>query len=468
VLTAEWIARAVGGRLYRPDRSAEIIGFSIDTRTLKEGDFFIALKGQRTDGHRFLSEAFEKGASGALIKSASSQVHKFASFKNIVQIEDTHLGLHRLAHAYRQLFNIPIIAVTGSSGKTTTKELIYRILSEPYRAYCSPANLNTEYGLPLALLHMPQSTQIAVFELGMQRRGEIKELADILKPTIGVITTIGDAHLGFFEGREALAQAKWELIESLPKGGLAALNLDSPHLRAKAKAIVEAAALPPRVIGFAIEHNAEYRASNIRDEDLSGISFEVNSPKGRFELSSSLLGAFNVYNILAAVAVAAELGVNFKSIRKAVRGFKPIPHRMELKRSKWGLILDDSYNASPFATHQALLALSKLQTPLKKIFVFGDMRELGDFSKQEHRKIADLIAGLKIDRVFTVGELAAETAKALIERYGWSKARVKITQSREELKFVLTSTLKDDENILLIKGSRAMGLDKLVEQLESL
>ncbi len=458
MLTAEWIARAVGGKLHRPERSAEIIGFSIDTRTLKAGDFFIALRGRRTDGHNFLADAFRKGASGALIQRTSSQVHKLASFKNIVQIEDTHLGLRRLARAYRQLFNIPIIAVTGSSGKTTTKELLYKILNEEFSAYRSPGNLNTEYGLPLALLNMPQNTEIAVFELGMQRRGDIRTLADILEPTIGVITTIGDAHLGFFKSREEIARAKWELIEALPKEGLAVLNLDSPHLRELAKAF-------PRVVWFGMDHDAAYRARDIRDQDLSGVSFTVSSPQGEFELHTPLLGSFNVYNILAAGSVAAELGVKAKNIQKAVWEFRPIPHRMELKRSKWGLILDDCYNASPSATHQALLTLSKLNVALKKVFVFGDMRELGAFSQKEHEKTADLIAELKIDRVFTVGRLAAETAKALIERYGWPPEEARITQNREELKAVLTVALKDDQKIVLIKGSRAMELDKLVDEL---
>ena len=462
MLTVEWIAQAVRGKLYNPDRSVEIKGFSIDTRTLRAGDFFIALKGVRTDGHYFLLDACHKGASGALIQSTSSQVCKFASFKNIVRVEDTYLGLRQLARAYRQEFDIPIIGITGSSGKTTTKELLYKTLSEKYRAYRSPGNLNTEYGLPLALLNMSQNTEIAVFELGMQRRGEIKELADILKPTIGVITSIGDAHLGFFEGREALAQAKWELIEALPKDGLAVLNKDSLQV---CKLTSDKLKGRKRKIEFAIESQADHQARDIRDEDLSGLSFEVASPKGRFKLNSALLGRFNVYNIMAAVAVAVELGVNLKSIQKAVQEFRPIPHRMELKKSKLGLILDDCYNASPSATQQALLTLSRLQTPLKKIFVFGDMRELGDFSEQEHKKIAAHIAELKIEQVFTLGELAAETAKALIERHGWNPERVKITQSREELKATLTATLKGDQNLILIKGSRAMELDKLVDGL---
>lgn len=463
MLTVEWIAQAVGGKLYRPDRPAAIIGFSIDTRTLRAGDFFIALVGRRTDGHRFLQEAFHKGASGALIHcrgGASPAPTTTTSFKNIVQVEDTRLGLRRLAHAYRQLFNIPIIGITGSSGKTTTKELLYEILNEKFLVYRSPGNFNTEYGLPLALLNMPQDTQMGVFELGMQRRGEIKELADILQPTIGVITTIGDAHLGFFKNRDEIARAKWELIDALPEEGLAVLNKDSLQLCKLASD-----KLKGRKIEFAIESEADYQARDIRDRDLSGLSFEVNSPNGSFTLSSKLLGHFNAYNILAAVAVAAELGVNFKSIRKAVRGFKPIPHRMELKRSKWGSILDDSYNASPSATSQALLTLSRLKTPFKKIFVFGDMRELGKFAKQEHQQIADHIAKLKIDQVFTLGELAAKTAKALIERHGWSPERVKITQNLEELKSALTATLKGDQNILLIKGSRAMELDKLADEL---
>lgn len=436
---------------YRP---VEIVGFSIDSRTIRPGEIFIALKGKQTDGHLFLEEAFQRGASGAII----SRRIESPSLFNLIEVEDTLTALQALARAYRRSFQIPIVGITGSSGKTTTKELLYAILSKQFRAYRSPGNYNTEYGLPLALLAMPKDTEVGVFELGLQLPGDIGQLAGVLEPTVGVITTVGEAHLGFFQGIEELAQNKWELIAHLPRGGLAVLNLDSPHLRQRVERL-------ERAISFAIDEKADYQAVELDDTSLEGLQFTLATPRGSFPIKSRLLGRFNAYNILAAAAAALELGARPEDVQRAVAEFRPIPHRMELRRSKLGLVLDDSYNANPTAVREALHALARLEVSHRKVLVLGDMLELGDRAVEAHHGLAEAVVQANVELVFTLGELAAETGEALLER-GWGE-RVVITQSHDELGAALFASLGARQNLILIKGSRAMGLDRLVATLAS-
>lgn len=453
----DWIVQAAGGKL-RSGREVKVTGFSIDSRTIKPGELFIALKGERTDGHLFLEEAFRKGASGAIV---SRKPVVGAGLFNLIEVGDTKEALQALARAYRRSFKIPIVGVTGSSGKTTTKELLFTILSRRFRAYRSPGNYNTEYGLPLAILGMPKDTEVGIFELGLQRPGDISELAELLEPTVGVITAIGEAHLGFFRDQEELAENKWELIAHLPQDGLAVINLDSTHLRRRRGRF-------ERTVGFGIEETgAEYRASKVDETRLAGLRFALNSPRGDLPIASRLLGRFNAYNILAAAAAALELGTSPEDVQKAVTMFRPIPHRMELVSSRIGLVLDDSYNANPTAVKEALRALAEVkpEPARRKVLVLGDMLELGEHARavEAHRELAETVAQTDVELVFTCGELAGETGKALLER-DWGE-RVVITYSHDELREALFSRLRDDRNLILIKGSRAMGLDRLVEAL---
>ncbi|MGQ9477693.1 MAG: UDP-N-acetylmuramoyl-tripeptide--D-alanyl-D-alanine ligase [Candidatus Bipolaricaulia bacterium] len=455
-VSLDWIVQAAGGKL-RSGRNVKVTGFSIDSRTIKPGELFIALKGERTDGHLFLEEAFRKGASGAIV---SREPVGAGLFFNLIEVKDTFRALQALARAYRRSFKIPLVGITGSSGKTTTKELLFAILSRRFRAYRSPGNYNTEYGLPLAILGMPKDTELGVFELGLQRPGDISELAELLEPTVGVITAIGEAHLGFFRDQEELVENKWELIAHLPKDGLAVINLDSPYLRLRRERF-------ERTVGFGLEEEeADYKASKLDETKLEGLRFTLSSPLGSFPIESRLLGRFNAYNILAAAAAALELGASPEDVQKAVTMFRPIPHRMELvPSSRIGLILDDSYNANPAAVKEALHALTKFKAEpaRRKVLVLGDMLELGERAVAAHREIAEIIAEVGLDLVFTLGELAGEAGKALLGR-GWGE-KVVIAHSHDELKEALISRLGDGRNLILIKGSRALGLDRLVATL---
>ncbi len=459
MLTIEWIVQQTQSHLLNPSDSLPISTFSIDTRTLQPGNFFIALSGSQTDGHLFLDEAFQKGASGALIHNLDiKKIPKH--WRNLVCVNNTLKALHDLASAYRAEFQIPIIAVTGSSGKTTTKELIAHLLSKQFRTYKSPGNFNSEYGLPLALLEMPKETEAAVFELGLQRPGDIRLLAELLQPNIGVITRIGEAHLEFFHTPDKIADEKWKLIESLPKpDGLAILNADSPYLHNKV--------FSGRKIWFGAENSqAQIRLIHQDSTHIEGLAVTLQTPKGKFEAMTHLLGNYNGLNIAAAWAMAAQLGLSTKTIQEALRHFSGVPHRMELKKSKLGWILDDSYNANPSAVKEAIQTLQKLELPkYKKIFVFGEMRELGEFSIQAHCEIAEAISKSDIAQIFLVGSHAEEIVRYLISQAQWPATRVIQATDKSDLFQKVTTTLSGNRNLILVKGSRANLLEKLVDAL---
>jgi len=470
MLTIGQLAAACEGRLQRAQEDVRPSGFSIDSRSLQPGQFFIALPGRRTDGHRFLGEAFARGACGALVQAGQKLSGKVGY--NLISVQDTGRALRQVAGAYRSQLTMPLIGITGSAGKTTSKELLADLLRRAGRAvYCSPGNYNSEIGLPLALLNLPPQTEIGVFELALQRPGEIGQLAQILRPMVGLITGIGDAHLGFFPDRQALAAAKWELIQSLPSDGLALLNLDDEFLNAWA------GAASCRVLGYGITNTAPaWRAGQIEDRSLAGLSFTLETPQGDYHLKSKLLGRHNVYNLLAAAALAGELGVDLSSCGQALAEFEPVDHRLQLRHTqRYGWLLDDSYNASPQATKQALRTLTRLHLPgYQKSFVFGGMLELGAHSREAHREIAIELARLaqsdpegSVYRFFGLGELAAQTGQALLDEQGWRAKRVRLTRKLDELAELIQAELAGDKNLILIKGSRALRLERLVETLSS-
>ena len=458
----ERVAEVLDAPIHRPSRSADpLTGFAIDSRDVQPGQCFVALPGERTDGHRFLSDAYRNGAGGALVRDVPSELTP--DCVNCIEVPDPLRALQQLAAQRRAELTVPIVGITGSAGKTTTKELVHRVLSKRYRAYRSPGNHNTEIGLPLALLNMPDDVEVGVFEMGLQHPGDIRALAEIAQPTIGVMTAIGDAHIGFFPDQEALAREKWALMEGLPDHAHAVLNLDAPFVHDWR------GALACEVTTISVERtDADVRAAAIDDGDLDGLQLQVARGNERFELSSRLLGRQNAYTVLLAIAVAQALDVPWTAIQEALSSFEPISQRMELKSSsRFGLILDDTYNASPTAMTAALRMLASLRTDRHKVAVLGDMRELGSLSEPRHQEVADRIAELGIEHIFSLGERASAITEALRARYDWPAERAVHAENLSQLLERLWETLPDDRNLVLIKGSRAMALDQLIEQIET-
>ncbi len=463
--SADKIAKMAGGRLDQPDAKRKITGFSIDSRTIKQDEFFVAIRGAQTDGHFYLEEAFRRGASGALVERLP--VLSQAGFCNLIVVENSLAALQRLASEHRDLFNIPLVAITGSFGKTSVKELCHTILAKKFKAYRSPGNLNSETGLPLALLAMPQSTQIGIFELGLQHPGDIKALCKILKPTLGVITGIGHAHLEHFASLEALADEKWALAQNiLEQGNLLVLNCDSQPVFERALLINSSQA--KKIIKYSIFNNhAEIRAAAINDTNLNGLEFKITTPDESFSVRSPLLGRAHVYSILAAAGVAFSLDIPSAQIAQGIADAKPAPRRMELKESKrFGKIIDDSYNANPHSMREAIYALGRFEGEHRKVLVLGDMLELGRSSEALHLALADEIDKSDIDFLITIGSLSAKLAEALSQKSSWNLDRRAVhCRSHAEILDFLIGSLPNDKNLILVKGSRGMELDILVGRL---
>jgi len=409
-----------------------------DSRLAGEGDLFVALPGKQRDGHAFLADALGKGACGAIVS-------RKVEGGNLVVVSDTLAALQRLAGAWRDRLNGPIIAVTGSNGKTTTKDLLAHIIAGKTRAYSSPENYNTEIGLPLALLGMKEEDEIGIFELASQAPGEIPFLAGLLRPTGAVITGVGPSHLASFKTLEVVADEKWSLAQSLAKGSLIVVNGDSPHLRARTRA---------GVITVGLDHG-EIRGRIIRETPR--LIVEIDSP--RLILDCPLLGAHNGTNLLLAAIAALRLGIPPETIAERTATFTPREHRLSPIKTAFGTILDDTYNANPSSTLAAIRVLHRFGNEnSKRIFVFGEMLDLGEESASYHREVLAEALKLKIDLIFPVGDRPTEACRSM----GTDRA---VFCPLDELFLRLARELSRDENVVLVKGSRALRLERIVQDL---
>jgi UDP-N-acetylmuramoyl-tripeptide--D-alanyl-D-alanine ligase len=449
------IADFVGSSLSNPELERKISGFSIDSRTLSENELFVAIRGEKTDGHFFLAEAFERGASAAIIEEFPSDRNR--SQINLIQVEDSKQALQQLAHAYRKDLDIPIIGITGSSGKTTTKELLHSILAKHLKAYRSPGNYNTEIGAALALLDMPASTQVGIFELGLQKPGDIETLCELVEPNFGLITNIGPAHLEHFENSQDLGNEKWKLAKAIPSDGILFVNMDDKVLSKMAQSEVKSP-----ILGYGVKQDETLtKISQLDETNLKGLRMTISSQAGEFKIASKLLGLGNVYAILATVSVAQHLEIPKNSIESAIAEFQPVPQRMELKDSrKYGYLIDDCYNANPDSVKNAIRSLSLYETKLRKSLILGDMLELGDQAEELHRALANDIAESDIELVLTLGEISETLHRALAMN---KNILTRPARSHEELMQNIEAQIDGKENLILVKGSRGMELEKIVE-----
>jgi len=420
-----------------------------DSRDLAEGDLFVALRGTRTDGHVYLHDAFSRGACGALV-SDLSQVPDNA--RNLILVDDTLDALQRIASSWRQRREATFVGITGSNGKTTTRALLAHLLrgpTNPDHVYTAPKNYNTEIGLPLALLAMPEIAQIGLFELGAERPGDIVTLAELLRADVGLVTSIGPSHLDGFGSIDAVAEEKWALVERLPEGGLAILNADIPVLRHRA------ARAPCRTVTAGLEHG-EVRGSIERE--LPSLRLAVVDPPMR--LDCPILGAHHAASLLLAAVAANQLGVAPDAIEERAASFEPVPHRLQIIDAAFGTILDDTYNANPISTAGALRTLARLGGPhTHRAFVFGEMRDLGSDANRYHREILDLAIDLGIDAIHPIGERAVAVCRARASN------AIEIVERANLPARLRVPSADGNDRIVLVKGSRALELDRLVENL---
>ena len=459
-LSLQEILKATGGRLINLCEDNKVLihprQICTDTRVIKKGDFFVALKGEHFDGSDFIHEAFIKGAIGAMTEKLF--LPPWDDFF-IVQVRNTLKALQEIAKFYRQRFSVPIIAVTGSSGKTTVKELIARILSIRYPTFKSFGNFNNQIGIPLSLLNLSPEHKVGVVELGMNRRGEIENLSRIVQPRVGVITNVYSSHLGMLGSTLEIAKAKAEIIPFLnrEKDNFLILNKDNPWSDFFYKLAT------CKVLTFGIEKEADFMACNIKDEGIK-ISFElVFFKKDRVNLTLNFPGLFNVYNVLAASGACFVFGLSLKEIKEGVESFSPLPLRFQIKKYTRCNILDDCYNANPDSVKIALSVLKKLKGG-KKIAVIGDMLELGEYSSKMHESVGEFAASIKIDALFAYGEFSpfvVEGAKkGGLEESFWFK-------DKQELLRKLSGYVKSKDWVL-VKGSRKMKMEEIVEGLGKL
>lgn len=457
-LTASDIAAACEGRLARGHAHAEIAGFSIDTRTLARGDLFFAIRGERFDGHQFIAPALARGAAGAVVSQASAWPADAGGIA--ILVDDTTLALQRLATWIRRRSGTRVIAVTGSAGKTTTKEIAAEFLGSRFRVFRNKGNLNNHIGLPLSLLELRHSPDVAVVELGMNHPGEIRTLVNIAEPDMRVWTNVGDAHLGFFGSPDAIADAKAEILEHATAATVLVANADDDRVSSRATGFVG------RVVTFGIQRDADVKAESVEELGVHGTRARVRTAAGEREMSIPLLGRGNLANVLAATAVALTLGVPFDDIVARAATLKPAHHRGEVLRLANGITLvDDSYNSSPAALCRALETIANSSGFSRKGAVLGEMLELGDHAARLHTACGAEAARAGLAWLIAVGgEPAVRMAAAAREAGMPADSVVHAPTSAAAADVALAHVRAGD--LVLVKGSRGIGTDRVVERLK--
>jgi UDP-N-acetylmuramoyl-tripeptide--D-alanyl-D-alanine ligase len=460
-----WTIAQVAAALHaRPgaglDPVARLAGVSIDSRTVRPGELFIAIHGPRHDGHDHVASALEKGALAAVVAEARLGQLPEKACARCFAVADTFAALKQLARAVREAWRGKIAGVTGSVGKTTTKEILAALLGARFHVLKSEGNLNNEYGLPLTLFRLEESHQAAVLEMGMSRRGELARLAAIAKPDVGIVTRVTAAHLEFFGSMEEIALAKRELIEGLNgRDSTAVLNADDSRVAAFG------AFAPGRVLTYGIEKPAFFMAAQIEDRGALGSAFDYVSPEGQVRLELTLPGRHVISNALAALAAASVWGIGAAEAQAVFRGLRTPAMRGELLRfSNGAALINDSYNSSPAALQAMTQLLAATPGFQRRILAAGEMRELGPASAELHREAGRFVATTgKIDWLIGVEGDAAQLIEGAVSA-GLDRAHTKFFASSEEAAGFLRGFFTRGD-LLLVKGSRGVKMERIVEGL---
>ena len=444
------LAAALGGTLVGED--AVVRGVASDDREVRPGDLFVALVGERVDGHDFVEAAASRGAAGAL-------VHRPAPRIPSVVVADPRAALLRLAAEERAAMNVPVVGITGSTGKTSVKDLVSSVLASRLRVAASPRSFNTEVGVPLTLLSAPDDTEAVVLEMGSRGKGHIATLCEVARPTTGVVTNVGPAHIEMFGSLEGVAEAKAELPEALPADGTAVLNADDPVVR------TFAARTRAGVLRYGTAPVADVRGEDVVLDQLGHPSFTLIAPAGRERVELPLIGEHMAWNALAAAAVGVAFGLSAAECAAGLKEARLSRWRMELVEGSGGIrILNDAYNANPTSMAAALKAARWLAQDGRAIAVLGEMAELGDLALTEHEHVGELVARLGIDHLVVVGERAAAIAIGA-EREGVEPERIdRVSGAEEAVERVRAIARAGD--LVLLKASRVVGLERAAEALQ--
>ncbi|MEN2774089.1 UDP-N-acetylmuramoyl-tripeptide--D-alanyl-D-alanine ligase [Acetivibrio clariflavus] len=454
ILKCKEIVKAVDGKLLSGSLEAEFSNITTDSRVVKNGDFFIPLVGEKFDGHDYILSSFEKGAAGCLTHRDMSGVDG----KIVIKVEDTLAALRKLAAYYRQKFDIPFVGITGSVGKTSTKDMVYSVLSQKYNVLRTQGNFNNEIGVPLTVFNLESYHEAAVVEMGMSGLGEISRLTSIVRPDIAIITNIGLSHIEKLGSRQNILRAKMEILEGLKDNGLVILNGDD-NLLSGLKGL-----LKHRTVFYGMEDGLDYQAYNISSQGEMGTSFEITIGYKDYKVHVPAPGIHNIHNALAAIAVGVELNIPVEDIIKGIGEFLPGKMRLNIIDLNGIKIINDAYNASPQSMEVAINVLKDVANSNNRtIAVLGDMLELGDISVKAHRDIGKYAAMKEVSYIFTVGKKSKDILEGAIEA-GMEKDRVLHFEDNAEAGKFLIDFVKPGD-VLVVKGSRGMKMEEIVNLL---
>lgn len=453
LLKCEEVLKATNGVLISGDMSTGFTNISTDSRKIGEGDLFVPLVGERFDGHDFVKGSLEAGASGTLTHKDTDP----AEGKVVIKVDDTLKALRDLARYYRSKFNIPFVGITGSVGKTTTKDMVAGVLGQKFNVLKTSGNFNNEIGLPLTIFNLDSFHEAAVIEMGMSGFGEISRLTSIVMPDIAIITNIGLSHIEKLGSRQNILKAKLEILDGLNRKGLVILNGDD-RLLYGVKDL-----LSFRTVFYGMEEGLEYQAYNIKTLGENGTYFEITVSNTDYRIHVPALGIHNVYNALAAIAAGIELNIPMNKIVAGIEEFSPGKMRLNIISHNGMKIINDAYNASPQSMEAALNVLKDIAGNNRKIAVLGDMLEMGDWAYNAHLDVGKFAVSAGIDHVMTVGENGRNIAKGALEA-GAASDNVLSFENNQDMADYLKNFVKSGDCIL-VKGSRGMKMEQIVDQL---
>ena len=453
-ITVNKIVEICNGKLLSGDENIQVKTYSKDTRTLNKGDMYLGIKGEKINGNDYIEQAFINGAIGCITDENVSEkiINKYKKEKVIIKVENTIKAIQELAKYKRSLYNIPVIAVTGSVGKTSTKDIIANVLGQKYKVLKTEGNMNNHIGLPMTLLKLKDHTAVVV-EMGMNHFGEISLLTNIAKPTGCVITNIGTSHIGNLGSRENILKAKLEILEGLDKNGFVLINNDNDLLHEWAKKEKRY-----KIYTYGLENNSTYMAKKITTLE-NGSEFEINGIKGTVPIG----GIHFVYNSVCAFAVGDILNVEKEKIIKGISEFKLTAKRMDIEIIKNNIkVINDSYNAS-YDSMKAALEVVNNTSAQRKIAILGDMLELGEYAKELHEKVGEEVVKNKIDILITIGDNAKNIANKAKEL---KMENVYMFDGIEEAIEYIKKTIKCGD-LILLKASNSMNFSKILNEIKA-
>ncbi len=465
MLNAEEIKQAISGTIEKGRKDFLFRDISTDSRRINQGDLFWAIKGERFDGHDFILSALDKGAFGAVVERCYvKNLLEKTKEKSIVliSVKDSLKALGDLARYWRDKHKAKVIVVTGSSGKTTTKEMLFSILSQRYNVLKNPGNYNNLIGLPVSLLKLTDLHSIAVLEMGMNRPGEIARLTQIANPDIGIITNIGPVHLEGVKDIRGVAKAKAELAKMFPENGVLFVNGDNALL------MEEVLKFSKKVIRFGRNHDNDIRLKHARINENLSTDFCMSWGDKSLDLRVNLAGLHNAMNALAASAVSLYMGMSAEEIKRGLMNYKGMKGRFQIiTLVNENILIDDTYNANPVSLKAALQTISHIRTGRKLFIGLGDMLELGDYSIPAHQEAGKIVAMLDPELFIVTGGFSEEMIKGAIDA-GMPKERIIVSFGPEEMSYEIEKRLKENKHVIVfLKASRAVSLDKVSEYLSN-